>query len=141
MAFWLFQANPKYSRIYDALRDLESIYWLVTRYEKAIAPNDGVLIWVAGKHAGIYAIARVLHPPHFVDRPPDLDYWIMPIRAIGRIYAPVEITQKLGERSLLKTSLKHDSILRGLEVIRAPHNTNFRVSSAQWNRVQEFVQS
>lgn len=53
MSYWLFQGNPKYYRILEAIRDLEQIPWLVTRYAKDIAVGDGVLVW--GK-AGVYAI-------------------------------------------------------------------------------------
>jgi len=43
MAYWLFQGNPKYYRIIDAIRDFEQMPWLVTRYGKEIMPGDGVL--------------------------------------------------------------------------------------------------
>jgi hypothetical protein len=140
MADWLFQANPKYSRILAGIRELSVLYWLVTRYSNEIVPDDRVLIWVAGEQAGIYAIARVLEPPHFLDHPPDLDYWTTPIRAIGRFYAPVEFTQKLLEAPLLKSWLKHDPILRHLQVIRMPHHTNFRVTPAEWQQVKTLTE-
>ncbi|UBF27635.1 EVE domain-containing protein [Kovacikia minuta CCNUW1] len=136
MAYWLFQANPKYSRILDGIGELEGMHWLVTRYAKEIAVDDGVLIWVAGAHAGIYAIAQVTHATRFVDKPPDLDYWILPMRAIGRFYAPVRFTHKLLEQPILKALLRHDPVLRGLQVIRTPHSTNFRVLPQEWDRVQ-----
>lgn len=67
MVFWLFQANPKYSQILEAIQTRDGIYWLVTRYNKEIAPSDRVLIWIAGKQAGIYAIAEVSEVPQFMD--------------------------------------------------------------------------
>ncbi len=57
MAYWLFQGNPKYYRVIDAIRDFEQMLWLVTRYGKDMAPGDGVLVWKSGDKAGIYAIA------------------------------------------------------------------------------------
>lgn len=60
MSYWLFQGNPKYYRVLDGIRDFEQMPWLVTRYGRHIAPSDGVLIWVSGKEAGIYAIATYL---------------------------------------------------------------------------------
>lgn len=140
MADWLFQANPKYSRILAGIRELSVLYWLVTRYTDEIAPGDRVLVWVAGKQAGIYAIARVLAAPTFLDRPPDLEYWTTPMRAIGRFYAPVQFTQKWLETPLLKSWLQHDPLLRQLAVIRTPHNTNFRVTPAQWDSVARMWQ-
>ena len=40
--------------------------WLVTRYGKDITPGDGVLVWVSGKEAGIYAIAQVTETAHVI---------------------------------------------------------------------------
>lgn len=140
MADWLFQANPKYSRILAGIRELSVLYWLVTRYADEITPDDRVLIWVAGKQAGIYAIARVMEPPQFLDRPPDLDYWTTPMRAIGRFYAPVEFTQKLLEAPLMKSCLQHDPVLRQLQVLRTPHHTNFRVTSAEWQQIETLIE-
>jgi EVE domain len=59
MNYWLFQANLKYSQILEAIQELDKIYWLITRYDQEITPGDRVLIWIAGKQAGIYAIAEV----------------------------------------------------------------------------------
>jgi hypothetical protein len=135
MKSWLFQANPKYSQILEAIQNLDGIYWLVTRYHTEIAPGDRVLIWIAGKQAGIYAIADVAETPQFMDEPPDIDIWTMPIRARARFYAPVTFQQKLLDTPLLKSVLLYDRILYELEVIRRPRNTNFCISEVQWNRV------
>lgn len=135
MVSWLFQANPKYSQILEAIQKLDRIYWLVTRYNKEIATGDQVLIWIAGKQAGIYALAEILEAPQFMDEPPDIDIWTMPVRAKARFYALVTFQQKLLDAPLLKSALLYDRILYELEVIRRPHNSNFRVSQAQWHRV------
>ena len=139
MVSWLFQANPKYSQILEAIQKLDGIYWLVTRYNKEIAPSDRVLIWIAGKQAGIYALAEVSEAPQFMDEPPDIDIWTMPVRAKARFYAPVTFRQKL-EAPLLKAFLRYDPIFYGLEVIHRPHNTNFRVTEEQWHRVITLIE-
>jgi EVE domain len=140
MNFWLFQANPKYSQILEAIQQLDGIYWLVTRYNNEITPGDRVLIWIAGKQSGIYAIAEVAEAPQFMDEPPDIDIWTMPMRAKARFYAPVTFQQKLLDTPLLKSVLLYDRILYELEVIRRPHNTNFRISEVQWHRVITLIQ-
>ena len=61
MAYWLFQGNPKYYRIMDGIRDFEQMLWSVTRYAKDMVSGDGVLIWVSGEQAGIYAIAIIVN--------------------------------------------------------------------------------
>lgn len=137
--YWLFQANPKYSRILDGIRELEGMYWLVTRYADQIAVGDRVLIWVAGKEAGIYALAEVTHLTHFVEQPPDLNYWLLPVRALGRFYAPVRFTNKLVDSPLLKARLRDDPILSKLQVLQAPHSTNFKVSQREWQQVCQWI--
>jgi hypothetical protein len=139
MKSWLFQANPKYSQILDAIQERDGIYWLVTRYNNEIIPGDQVLIWIAGKEAGIYAIAEVAEAPQFMDEPPDIDIWTMPILARARFYAPVTFQQKILDAPLLKSVLLYDHILYEMEVIRRPHNTNFRVSNEQWHRVVTLI--
>jgi len=62
MAYWLFQGNPKYYRIIDAILDFVQMPGWVTRYVKDMAAGDGVLIWKAGHEAGIYAIAAIIEP-------------------------------------------------------------------------------
>jgi predicted RNA-binding protein with PUA-like domain len=140
MKSWLFQANPKYSQILEAIQERDGIYWLVTRYDKEIVPGDKVLIWIAGKQAGIYAIAEVAEAPKFMDQPPDIDIWTMPIRAKARFYAPVTFRQKLLNAPLLKIVLRYDRILYEMEVIRRPRNTNFRVSEEQWHQVIALIE-
>lgn len=139
MAYWLFQANPRYSRVLDGLRDLAEMYWLVTRYTREISPGDRVVIWVAGPQAGIYALAQVARPVLFVDQPPDLDYWLLPMRAIGRFYVPVRFIRKVVDRPLLKAELRHHPGLSQLSVLRVPQGTNFRITAQEWQRIQELL--
>ncbi len=68
MAYWLFQGNPKYYRVLDGIRDFEQMPQLVTRYAKDVAPGDGVLVWVSGKEAGIYALAEVTEPAQVLNQ-------------------------------------------------------------------------
>jgi predicted RNA-binding protein with PUA-like domain len=139
MAYWLFQGNPKYYRVLDGIRDFEKMPWLVTRYGKDIAPGDGVLVWVSGKEAGIYAIAKVTEPAQVITQLPDRKYWADASRATGKQQAIIEFTSKLLDKPLLKTDLLKDPILNNLLVIRAPNSTNFKITAEQWKRVQELL--
>ncbi len=40
----------------------------MTRYAKDVAPGDGVLVWVSGKEAGIYALAEVTEPAQVLNQ-------------------------------------------------------------------------
>ena len=137
MAYWLFQGNPKYYRIIDAIRDFVQMPWLVTRYAKDMAAGDGVLIWKAGQDAGIYAIAEIIEPPKLLDKVPDIGYWIDQTRLGSKPQARIRFTTKLLEKPLLRDSLKQDAVLKSLGVIRVPNGTNYKVTPEEWQRVHE----
>ncbi len=140
MAYWLFQGNPKYHRTLDALRDHEEIPWLVTRYKNQMQLGDGVLIWIAGHHAGIYAIAEIVAIPKVLplEAITDREYWTDPSRLReNKPRATLQIIRKLLGQPLRKTELKYDQTLRDLSVIRVPSSTNFKVTPEQWQRVHQ----
>jgi predicted RNA-binding protein with PUA-like domain len=137
MAYWLFQSNPKYYRILDAIRDLEEMPWLVTRYGKQIAVGDGVLVWMSGEQAGIYAIAEIVSPPQVLTELPDLDYWLDSDRTKDKSFVTIRFLRKLLGQPLRRTELKQDRILANLLVIRAPNSTNFKVTLEEWERVRQ----
>lgn len=136
MAYWLFQGNPKYYRIIDGIRDFEKMPWLVTRYAKDIALGDGVLVWVSGKEAGIYALAEVTEPAQVLSKLPDQKYWTDASRAVDKAQAIIRFKQKLLDHPLLKTNLLQDPLLKNLLVTRAPNATNFKVTPEEWQRVR-----
>lgn len=140
MAYWLFQGNPKYYRVLDAIKELEAIPWLVTRYAKDIAAGDGVIIWLSGSQGGIYATAEVVEPAQFLTEIPDKKYWVDSTRALGKQQAIIRFTNKFVESPLLKNQLQEDSVLKNLLVLRAPNSTNFKVSSEEWEQVQKLIQ-
>ncbi|MBD2141810.1 EVE domain-containing protein [Anabaena sp. FACHB-1250] len=140
MAYWLFQGNPKYYRVLEAIKELEAIPWLVTRYANDIAPGDGVIIWLSGSQGGIYATAEVIEPAQFLTEIPDKKYWVDSTRALGKQQAIIRFTNKFVESPLLKNQLQEDSVLKNLLVLRAPNSTNFKVSSEEWEQVQKLIQ-
>jgi predicted RNA-binding protein with PUA-like domain len=138
MAYWLFQGNPKYYRILDAIEALQEMPWLVTRYAKQIAVGDGVLVWMAGAEAGIYAIAEITQPPQVFTEIPDLEYWLQKKNTKpDKPRVQLRFIRKLLGQPLRRHELKNDLILKHLTVIRAPNSTNFKVTPEQWQRVYQ----
>lgn len=138
MNYWLFQANPNYYRLLDAIKELQEMPWLVTRYAKEIAVGDGVLVWMSGENAGIYAIAEVIEPPQILKEIPDLDYWIDPNKfKKNRLHVKIRFIRKLIGQPLRRFELKYDRTLQNLLVIRAPNSTNFKVTAQEWERVYQ----
>ncbi len=139
MAYWLFQGNPKYYRVLDALRDYQQMPWLTTRYAKDLALGDEVIVWLAGPAAGIYALATIAELPRLRPDPPDRDYWLDKSRIGSKPQALLQFTQKFLQQPLLRPALKQDPVLQHLLVLRAPNSTNFKVTLEQWQRVQALV--
>jgi formylglycine-generating enzyme required for sulfatase activity len=140
--YWLFQGNPKYYRVLDSIHDFEQMYWLVTRYTEDIAVGDGVLIWSAGKKAGIYAMGEVIGPVNILEELPDKDYWIVKNMSQPegkRVFT--NFTTKLLENPLLYEELIQDDILKNLSVISDARGTNFQVTQEQWMQVYELRKS
>ncbi|GAB4537944.1 MAG: hypothetical protein Tsb0014_27200 [Pleurocapsa sp.] len=138
MNYWLFQGNPKHYRLLDAIQDLKETFWLVTRYTKDIEVGDGVLVWMSGENAGVYAVAEIIEPPHLLTEIPNPEYWIDPTHfREDRPHVKIRFLRKLLGQPLRRLELKRDRILRDLLVIRAPHSTNFKVTPEQWEQVYQ----
>lgn len=137
MTYWLFQGNPKYYRVKEALRDFERLPWSVTNFKDEIHPGDGVLIWISGHEAGIYAIAEVLEAPKKWKNIPDSGYWLESSQFIDKPFALIRLTTKLLDKPLLKIQLLEDPILQDLSVIKMAQRTNFKVTPEQWKRIYE----
>ncbi|WP_017711163.1 EVE domain-containing protein [Prochlorothrix hollandica] len=135
--FWLFQGNPKYYKVTEAIRDFEQVPWTVTRYAKEMQLGEGVLVWQSGAKAGIYAIAAIVGLPELIPNPPDIGYWIDQRSWVQKPCSRIRFNQKLLDRPLLRSELQQDPVLKDLMVIRQPNSTNFKVTAEQWQRVFE----
>ncbi len=108
MASWIFQANQKRYRIFDAIQELEQDQWRVPQHASRIRAGDKVYIWVAGKRAGIYAKGSVLTPPRRMPvESEDLVYWVDPKEVDpNETRVLVSYEHKLLDRPLLRDDLK-----------------------------------
>jgi MoxR-like ATPase len=139
---WLFQANPSYYNLDRALRELRAIEWTVKGKANVVHAGDRAYLWRSGPQAGIVAVGTVGTEP--AESPPDpaeLTYWLQPEKygldqVIPRVR--VDIDQVLGA-PLLRTTLREDSVLSGLMVIRAPQGTIYEVSPEQQDRIDELM--
>lgn len=137
---WLFQAVPE---LYDLAENLVGTMvgdeddWLVTRYRDEIQPGDIVLLWQAGPAAGIYAVGEVTgpcfqRPANFAakgDTQQSAKEWAVPFRYTKILDAPI-----------LKATLQTHDALRGLQVLRAPQGTNFRVTKEEWLALEKLLE-
>jgi predicted RNA-binding protein with PUA-like domain len=99
--------------------------------------GEGVLVWMSGAEAGLYAIATIVSLPAVITHPPDRGYWLAQGNLGQKPCATIRFTQKLLDRPLLRSELKQDPVLKDLTVIKQPNSTNFKVTDEQWQRVLE----
>ncbi|PPJ64786.1 hypothetical protein CUN59_02955 [Cuspidothrix issatschenkoi CHARLIE-1] len=138
MAYWLFQGNPQFYRIIDAIQDLDQMLWMVSRFGNQMSIGDGVLLWISGKKAGIYAIAKLIDTPKTIINPPDIDYWIKDEKTFldkNKHFAMIQFTHKLLDSPISRESLKNDEFLKNLLVIRQPQSTNYQITVEEWEKV------
>jgi len=137
MAHWIFQGNPKLYRVLDAIWDFERLPWSANQHRDEIFPGDGVLVWMSGQDAGIYAIAEVLEAPTQWEELPDNGYWLDTAQMKEKPYCLIRLTTKMLYKPLLRATLKEDPILSELSILRMAQGTNFPVTPEQWRRVFE----
>lgn len=140
---WIFQANPKFYRILEALQTLDRMQFLTNRYKDRIRVGDIVLLWMSGNYAGIYAQARVIEG--VAERPSDGDdasFWAD--RRSGSTTKPrvvLAIEKHFLANPVLKTTIVSTEGLANLMILRQPNGTNFRVDADEWERLRPLLPS
>lgn len=135
---WIFQANPKFYRILEALQYLDRMQFLTNRYKDRIQVGDIVLLWMSGNHAGIYAQARVVEG--VADRKSDGDdatFWADPSSgATTKPRVVLAIEKRFLSNPLLKTTIAATEGLGNLMILRQPNGTNFPIDAGAWELLQ-----
>jgi hypothetical protein len=131
---WIFQSNPEYYRIIEALQTLDKMTFLVSRYKDEVNVGDSVLVWVSGKHAGIYAQATVTEGVAMrVSTGTDADFWVDTEGAAEpRPRAVLSLNRKFLANFVPRTEIAGKPGLQNLMILRQPNGTNFSVSSSEW---------
>lgn len=138
---WIFQANPLLYQIEQSLRVEQEDKWNLRQHHRRIQVGDRVLIWISGKHAGIYAVGKVLTSPTVEpDSAKGIGYWIdkrQGYRAISRVNVRYE--RVMLDRPLLRDFLLCDPSLWTLSILRNPRGTNFAVTETEWQALKTWL--
>ncbi|MGW3397352.1 EVE domain-containing protein [Streptomyces hydrogenans] len=138
---WIFQANPNFYRILEALQHLDRMQFLTNRYMDRIHIGDIVLLWMLGNHAGIYAQARVVEG--VADRKSDGDdaeFWADPSNgAATKPRVVLAIEKRFLGNPLLKTTIAARKGLANLMILRQPNGTNFPVDTDAWELLRRLL--
>jgi len=138
---WIFQANPKFYRILEALQHLDQMQFLTNRYKDRIQVGDIVLLWMSGNHAGIYAQARVVEG--VAERKSDGDdavFWADPSSgAMTKPRVVLAIEKRFLGNPLLKSTIAATEGLGNLMILRQPNGTNFPVDADAWELLRPLM--
>ena len=143
---WIFQANPQRYDIMNALADEKignDMHWLVNQHKKEIAKGHIGMIWLSGREAGIYAIAEIVTDPQFMEEPDaEKKYWTDSVDKEGeKLRVKMKIVKNMLNKPLTKESIRNTDGLQNLSILRLPRGTNFKVTSDEWNRIKELIDS
>ena len=142
---WLFQANPRYFDLAErvgsaALGDEDA--WTVTRYRDEMRPGEPVVLWLAGPQAGIYAIGELTgEPREHTFTVEDIPQWITPNLDGPTVVwqVPFRYTHVLPEPIRKATCQEHPA-LQQMVVLKVPNGTNFKLTSTEWETIQELLE-
>jgi len=137
--YWLFQGNPKYYRVLDAINDFDVLYWTISSFYKQINIGDRVLIWVSGESAGIYATAEVITSPQQLSQIPEVNYWLDLRRIHNKHFVQIRFVEKLLETPLLKADIINQSSLNRFPVFRYPNAVDYKLTPEEWEKVSQLI--
>ena len=136
---WLFQANPDYWDIEVEVPKMgvgNEDTWIVSRHGGEMRPGDSLVLWKSGPRAGVYGLAELTGS--LTTRPPREWRRQSPGDERPEDVVPLRYTRYLKEPVLRAEILKHP-VLGQMGVIRAPQGTNFRLSTPEWDAMQELL--
>jgi len=131
-AFWIFQGNPKYYEVIDAVNELDTITWAVNQYQKQIKEGDKAYIWLSGPGGGIVAVGTILCDPK-IAKPDFKDPYNRSEILNKEPYLAVDIQlhTKLIDSIVDRTLLLSDERTKRMEILTYPGATNFCVTKEE----------
>ncbi|USK58244.1 AAA family ATPase [Peribacillus asahii] len=137
---WIFQGNPKYYDVINAVNDLDIITWAVNQYPKQIKKDDKAYIWLSGSEGGIIATGTILCNPETKDPVSDDPYYRTDTPNKGPYLAvDIQIERKLTESIVKRTTLLADERTKRMEILTYPGATNFRVTKDEDTIIESII--
>lgn len=133
--YWLFQCNPSDFDFETAVRNKLLKDWAVTAHKNKIRQGDKVILWLSGKKAGCYALARVTSNPMESTASPDDHLWKKTHKIPLKV--GIELTHNLLDNPLLWQNMKNSDDLKDL--IKGLKGTNFSASRKQYNSILKLI--
>jgi len=139
---WIFQANPKYYDIDNAIKSLNEIPWRVSGFINYIKKGDRVFIWKSGEDGGIIAIGTIqTNICNISFNEEELKFAIerdLYMFKSNRRGVRVSIDNVLNI-PITKSYLKKHEILSRLSVIRSAQGTNFKLEPEEIKALDSLI--
>lgn len=136
--YWIFQGNPQEYDLERALREKVMNNWTVSAHRDKIKENDKVILWMTGKKAGCYVLARVTSPPAIWNKAPD-DYLWKNASSEPSLKAGLEPLYDLSVNPILWESIKNNDALKDMNV--GNRGTNFTATKKQYKALLNLIQN
>lgn len=138
---WIFQGNPKYYDVLEAINDLDSIAWAVNQYPKQIKKNDTAYIWISGSDGGIVAAGTILCDPEMRDSDKNDPYTRSDtLNEDAHLTVDIKLERKFTDAIVSRKVLLADERTKKLEILTYPGATNFRVSKDQKKVIESIIE-
>lgn len=134
--YWIFQCNPAEFDYVKAVKSNLLHDWTVAAHRDKIKTNDKVILWLTGKRAGCYALARITSDPAEAGKSPDNHLWKSESKI--SLKAGIELTHNLVDNPLLWQNIKSTNGLEELKV--GNQGTNFSATRKQYHTLLKLIE-
>lgn len=135
--YWIFQCNPAEFDYVKAVKSNLLHDWTVAAHKDKIKTNDKVILWLTGKRAGCYALARITSDPAEIGKSPDNHLWKSEPKI--SLKAGIELTHNLVDNPLLWQNIKST---KGLEELKVGNQgTNFSATRKQYHTLLKLIEA
>jgi hypothetical protein len=138
---WLFQANPRYYDITDAVRSLSEMNWTVAQGKNQISAGNRVYIWRSGPDGGVIAEGHVLTDPEMLPDQEGAEF-IRDASKFGGEALRVRLSiDHVLDPPILRADLLEHPRLKDLGVIRFANATNYKLKPDEDAALQELIEA
>jgi len=133
--YWIFQGNPTIFDFEAAIRNNLLEDWTVTAHKEKIKIGDKIILWISGRNAGCYALAKVTSAPQIIPNSKDSKLWKTEDK--NQLKSGIKITHNLIDTPLLWDTIKGTKGLENLKV--GNQGTNFTATKEEYKIIYDLI--
>jgi predicted restriction endonuclease len=128
---WIFQANPQYFDLIEALKHIRVFRWRVNQFKQEINAGDNVFLWLAGADGGIVARGMVLTDPQVLAEAPEESPFVKEQEQEEEKLAVAIQIDTVFDKPVQRKALKSHSVLSSIALLNQSRGTNFALTDVQ----------